>query len=363
MFAAMLFAIPLFWVGQMLKPKREREWPEFRVLVKMLVPSTFDMLGTALSQAGLLYTTASMFQLLRCSVIIITAILKIILFGERLAGYMWAGVVVNTIAMALVGSTSFMEDESGGGVLGSDPKLGFFLIMLSVVVQGAQYVFEEKVMANDNCPPLMVIGMEGFWGVLLTFFIAFPVAYILPGNDYGGSFESAYDAWVMWMNDGKIRLLVCLFFVSITGYNVMSIYVTKLLSSIWHAILDNFRPVSVWMFGLLIYYSWSDGTMGEAWGTYSFLQLAGMLLLFVGTAIYNGSVPCCLFGLEGYTALEGVDKHMRTPGRMTTPTLMRSPMLTKAINTPDAAAAARAQRELEMQNDGFVKPAKTQSFV
>lgn len=37
-------------------------------------------------------------------------------------------------------------------------------------------------------------------------------------------------------------------------------YVTKYLSAIWHAILDNFRPITIWVLDLYIYYSLYPGT-------------------------------------------------------------------------------------------------------
>jgi hypothetical protein len=56
-------------------------------------------------------------------------------------------------------------------------------------------------------------------------------------------------------------------------YNIFAIFVTHFLSSIWHAILDNFRPISVWTTDLLIYYVLTDGRFGEAWTSASWLQV------------------------------------------------------------------------------------------
>lgn len=41
-----------------------------------------------------------------------------------------------------------------------DPRLGVVFILLSCLVQGTQYVFEEKVMAVDGLPPMWLIGLE-----------------------------------------------------------------------------------------------------------------------------------------------------------------------------------------------------------
>lgn len=41
-----------------------------------------------------------------------------------------------------------------------DPRVGVLFILLSCLVQGTQYVFEEKVMAVDGLPPMWLIGLE-----------------------------------------------------------------------------------------------------------------------------------------------------------------------------------------------------------
>uniref|UniRef100_A0A7S3UY76 EamA domain-containing protein n=1 Tax=Heterosigma akashiwo TaxID=2829 RepID=A0A7S3UY76_HETAK len=330
MFVAMMAALPIYWVQQVFftEPNLRQRVPN-RVLLKMAWPSLFDMLGTGLGQAGLVYTSASMYQILRCAVILCTATLKIFVFGERLTSYMWVGILMNTAAMALVSSTLFIgsDDEA---VFGTNPELGFLYIMGSVVVCGMQYVFEEKVMTNDKCPPLVVIGMEGVWGTLMTVFFLFPVAYYIPGTD-DGSLENPYDTWVMWQNSPAIQWMLVAFFMSVTLYNALSMYLTKYLSAIWHAILDNFRPASVWGTDLAIHYLIS-AAYGEALSPYSGLQLVGLVLLFVGTFIYNGSFPC-LTG-DGYQDVDGALKSpgIRTPLSMASPNLMRSPLLNAALD-------------------------------
>jgi len=344
MFVAMMAALPIYWVQQefFTKPGQQQGFDK-RLLLKMIWPSTFDMLGTALGQAGLVYTSASLYQILRCSVIICTAMLKILAFKEKLTSFMWIGIILNTFAMGLVSSSMFVGsgDEE---VFGSNPVLGFIYIMGSVVVCGAQYVFEEKVMTNDKCPPLIVIGMEGFWGTLMTVFLLFPAAYYIPGTDCG-SLENPYDTWIMWQNSPQIQAMLCVFFCSVTGFNTLSVYLTKHLSAIWRAILDNFRPASVWGTDLLIYYCLTQMTYGEALSPYSGLQLIGLVLLFVGTWIYNGSCPCFSYD-EAYESLSAKSPGIRTPLNMASPNLMSSPLLLASIEheTRQAIIARERQR-------------------
>ena len=44
------------------------------------------------------------------------------------------------------------------------------------------------------------------------------------------------------------------------------VLVTFMLSSVWHAILDNFRPISIWAVQIVLYYYVTDGQHGEPWG-------------------------------------------------------------------------------------------------
>ncbi len=100
------------------------------------------------------------------------------------------------------------------------------------------------------------------------------------GSDYGGCVENVYDAYVMALNSVpvggscacleayvsellltvallaavhayshvpvpcQIQITLVAFTITVWLYNIFCIYVTFLLNSIWHAILDNFRPVT-----------------------------------------------------------------------------------------------------------------------
>ncbi len=263
-----------------------------RLFFLLLVPAFFDLMGTALAKVGLMYCSVSVYQLVRCTVIVFTAVAKTCI-GHRLPAHMWFGVALVTLAMAAVSLSSLVSGSTSAD--GRDPTTGILFLMMSCCVASLQYVFEEKVMKDDGAHPLVVVGLEGFWGVVLFVTTVFPWAYILPGNDVG-SLENAYDSFVMARNSPGIQYALLGFFVTVALYNIFAVYLTHLMSSVWHAILDCFRPVSVWGTDLLIFYVISNGAFGEAWTDWSYLQLAGMLLLFFGTAVFNGNITfsCCM---------------------------------------------------------------------
>ena len=134
----------------------------------------------------------------------------------------------------------------------------------------------------------------------------------------------------MVRNNPLLFHLTVAFVITVTVYNCMVIYVTKYLSSIWHAILDNFRPITIWSLDLALYYVIVPGQgFGESWlGLGSWIQLTGLLVLFLGTGIYNGTIGN--FGDEKGDYLPIVDPGDIPGGGSVKPTNMSSPSMSRS---------------------------------
>eukprot|EP01041_Mallomonas_annulata_P009171 gene9171-19002_t len=196
MFSGMIPAIFMWAIQQMMREPFEREKISRRMMILLIVPCVCDLLCTLLLLVAQLFITASMWQMLRGTVICITALLKSSVLKHKLRKHMWAGVIIITVAMILVASTSFFGNADPSAAEASrDPRIGVFLVLLGCLAQGVQYVFEEKVMAVDD----VVIGFEGIWGALLTLVFVYPVAYLVPGAD-NGSYENPWDSLLMIQN-------------------------------------------------------------------------------------------------------------------------------------------------------------------
>jgi len=256
----------------------------------LAIPSIFDLAATALCMMGLRYLDVSIYQLLRGSGIIFVALMKQHVLGDRLYNFQWLGVFWNVIAVFMVGATAILNSDGGDedSMKAGNALMGVTLVMLGAFVQALQFVFEEKVMTLDEAavPPLLLIGMEGLWGTVLCLTVVYPLVYYLPGEDHG-SYEDPFNTYAMFMDSPVIQYAFIVYFFAIFGYNLFAVLVTFALNSVWHAILDNFRPITVWLTDLAIYYIITSGNYGETWTVYSYLQLAGMMVLLYGTSIYN----------------------------------------------------------------------------
>lgn len=255
----------------------------------LMVPAIFDLSATALCMMGLRYLDVSIYQMLRGSGIIFVALMKQHVLRHRLYNFQWVGVGWNVVSVFLVGATALLNstDESHADLQPGQALMGVLLVMTGAFVQALQFVFEEKVMTMDiPSPPLLLIGMEGFWGTTLCLLVVYPLAYYLPGDDHG-SYEDPFNTWYMFKHSSTIQFSFVVYFFAIFGYNLFSVLVTFMLNSIWHAILDNFRPITVWATDVFIYYCITMGVFGEPLTQYSWVQLLGMFVLLYGTAVYN----------------------------------------------------------------------------
>uniref|UniRef100_A0A7S3KW66 EamA domain-containing protein n=1 Tax=Amphora coffeiformis TaxID=265554 RepID=A0A7S3KW66_9STRA len=254
----------------------------------LFVPAAFDCVATVLCAIGLLYLDVSIYQLLRGSGIIFVAILRHYYLGEHSFLFQWTGVGWNVLSVLLVGMAALLASSHSNKSNLEDAVIGVTFMLAGTMVQSMMFVFEEKVMSvdEDKVPPLLLFGMEGVWGTLITIFFLYPIGYFAYGNDRG-SFEDPWSTWEMLKSTPSIQLLMFLYCLSIFIYNLFAVLVTFSLSSVWHSILDNFRPMTVWVTDLVLYYSLATNTFGEPWTAYSWIQLGGLFILVYGTMIYN----------------------------------------------------------------------------
>jgi len=229
--------------------------------------------------------------------IIFAAIFAVTCLGRRLLRFHWLGVGVCVLGVATVGVASIFDTQHSSGPSASssahastDVAFGIAVILFGQVMQAAQMVLEEWLLKTICLSGMHIIGWEGAWGCVILLFIAFPIVYILPGQDHG-HMEDFQDTLVMLANSSALRVVVLTYTISCAFYNIFGISVTGALSSVHRTMLEASRSLVVWAVALLVHYKVdSQSRFGEAWTNYSYLQLAGFCLLIFGQAIYGGVI-------------------------------------------------------------------------
>ncbi|KAJ4454856.1 putative Solute carrier family 35 member F6 [Paratrimastix pyriformis] len=251
-----------------------------------LVLSLCDLAGTTLAGIGLLFTFASVYQMLRGSIIIFTAIWSVLFFKRKMEHYRWTAIGVTVIGLIFVGLSGVLSSTTAKDTPSWEMQLlGCLLIVAGQLANSTQMIIEEKNLKGYAMNPLIVVGSEGVWGFLITISVALPIVSSIPGKDCG-AYESTPDALVMLTNNGFLLTMFLTYWLSIAFYNGLSLTLAKLLSSVHRTLIDACRTLFVWTFQLILYYA-TRGQYGEPWTPYSYLQVIGFGFLVTGTLLYN----------------------------------------------------------------------------
>lgn len=280
--------------GATLTPRKT--WSQKVLLVA--IPAALDLLATACSCIGIMYIPASVWQMLRGSALIFCAILSIVFLKRKLYAFNWFGLFLCVVGIATVGLANVLgakgDDSSGQSDAGA-LAFGMALTLIGQVVQAGQVIAEEWLMKDVDLPSVQIVGFEGFWGVVMMFLVVYPVLWVVPGSD-GGHVEDLIDTVVMLSNSGPLMGCVITYLISCGAFNITGIQVTAALSAVHRMMMDASRTMVIWAFGLYVHYYVSPTSKcGESWNDYSYVQLAGFVVLLLGQTIYGGILKVPIF--------------------------------------------------------------------
>ena len=108
MFFGMVPAIFFWGIQQYFTVPEKKDKVPFKTFVILIIPSVCDLLCTLLLLIAQLYITASLWQMMRGSIIIITALMKRFALNHRLKFHMWLGVGFITLGTYTITYTSFL---------------------------------------------------------------------------------------------------------------------------------------------------------------------------------------------------------------------------------------------------------------
>lgn len=263
---------------------------DFQNTLLLAIPTMFDLTATILMSVGLLYVTASVYQMLRGAELLFAAIFSVTFLKRSLNRNNIIGIACCLTGICGVGFSSVL---SGQGSASADTTqgqimLGMGLIVLSQGVQAAQVTVEDYVMRDVGTAPLQVVGYEGVFGCLAMFCVLLPIVQHTPGEDGTGLHEDTWETLHIIRHSPSLPYMVPVLVLSLLCYNIAGMFVTDEIGAVARTVLETMRTLFVWMVDLILYYTpLGMGRLGEKWDKYSYLQAAGFVVLFAGTVIYG----------------------------------------------------------------------------
>ncbi|KAH3758412.1 solute carrier family 35 member F6 [Pelomyxa schiedti] len=302
MFVGMMFCLIGFF-GEMLY-RKVRQLEKFVITPKLywviIAPALCDMISTFMMNVGLLWVPASIWQMLRGSIIIFTAILRITYRKTKLYPSEWVGVIIVTISLVIVGGACIKTPGEGvpassagstgdSGTPAWELVLGMILVIAAQFLQALQTIVEETLMHDVKAPPTLIVGMEGVWGFVLCTFISMPIAQVLPGPEGEGLHEDSVDSFIMLGNSNELLGLAIGYVLVILIFNLYGMIITEVTNAMVRNLLEPIRTLFIWVTDIFIFYV-IDERYGESLNLWSILEGFGFVVLVIGFCIYNSVI-------------------------------------------------------------------------
>jgi len=251
--------------------------PKFNPLI-FFPPACCDVLATSLMYIGLNLTTASSYQMLRGAVIIFTGLLSVAFLRMRLQGFKWLGMVLVMLGLVIVGLCDIFDKGAGEDV--NAIITGDLLIIMAQVIVAIQMVTEQLFLERYDVPPLLAVGLEGLFGMVVLSLLMIPMYFIrVPeafSNDPEHRMENVFLAFKEMHDQPLIAAALICTIISIAFFNFAGVSVTRRLSATTRMVLDSVRTLIIWVLSIPLF--------GEKFIP---LQIIGFGFLLLGMFVYN----------------------------------------------------------------------------
>lgn len=243
-----------------------------------------NLTGSTILSNALVLCDASIVQILRGVSIVFTMLLRFLYLKQKPARWQVLGVVTVIVGLVLVGVSAIISHElKSNSAL--EIGIGIGMVLLSQFFSANLYVLSERFMKRDGYHPLVLAGVQGIIGGALVFGVVCPIVNVIPGSD-NGSVENYSNTIYMMTHNVIVTALIPVYILVAMFMNWSAMAITVMQSSLHGALLANVRIISIWMVMVVLYYA-TSGVVGEPVNLYTILEVAGFVLVFLGTLIHN----------------------------------------------------------------------------
>ncbi|MCQ2821459.1 MAG: hypothetical protein MJ252_29725 [archaeon] len=287
------------------------------------IPAACDLMASTIMSLALTFLPSSVNEMLRGAVIIFTGLASMIFLKAKYFRHHLLGILIVVCGLAVVGVNALMKQGEKEG-FSTSILIGIILMLTSQLFAASMYIVEEKFIRGRNAEPLMIVGMEGFWGAVIYIVLLIPF-YFIKCDSWNKDFqkmcqpttkdnpdrslmefrfEDTILAFKQMGHSGKIIGLTILYIFSIATFNFGGVSVTKYASATSRTIINTLRTILIWIFFL------TAPVPKEVEEKWSWIQLCGFILLIIGTIIYNEivEIPCGGFNENTKRAIKEREK-------------------------------------------------------
>ena len=281
----------------------EEEKPEINKFL-LAIPGFLDTCSTGLANIGLILLPASIYQMLKGSLIVLTFLMSKFVVKNRHILDHYIAIPISTLGVVLVGLSAYLTADDNDNEYKSDASqtlLGIFLMVIAMFILSIQFCFDEFYMRKYSCHPLICIGYEGVFGFFINLLLCI-IFYFIKCGSYEENEEIPYFVKNMCTGDDEnvwrpenivfafrqlfenkvLTIIVPITIIFMSTFNIFGVSITKYGSATTRSVTDNVRSFLVWLWFLMPF------NKEELIEKFNILQLFGFICICMGAFIYNG---------------------------------------------------------------------------
>jgi drug/metabolite transporter (DMT)-like permease len=281
--------------------EEEEKKPEINKFL-LAIPGFLDTCSTGLANIGLILLPASIYQMLKGSLIVLTFLMSKFVVRNKHTLDHYVAVPVSTIGVVLVGYSAYLNaDENEHTSTASQTLLGITLMVIAMFILSIQFCFDEYFMRRYTCHPLICIGYQGVFGFFINLCLCI-IFYFIKCGSYKTREEVPYFVENMCTEDDDnewrpenivfalrqlidnhiLTIIVPITIIFMSSFNIFGVSITKYGSATTRSVTDNCRSFLVWLFFLMPF------NQEDLIEKFNWVQLIGFICICLGAFMYNG---------------------------------------------------------------------------
>ena len=254
--------------------------PSLRDLLRISVPGLSDACAQIMTLIGTKYLPVSLLMVLKGSRVVFSAMLSVIMLRRKLFPYQWVSVALCMTGLVVASLSSFISNfEAKSGLI-----IGIAMVLAAEAFRSVRMASEEQLLKKYKYNEFFIIGIEGVYGFIVSI-VTLVVVNSISGSD-NGSLESLENTIHMVDRSTIVVVILALLPIWINGMYLSGVFVTKLLSAVYNALITVLTVAVVWGLELILWYS-TGHLYGAPWNNASYIQLAGFMIILLATLLYD----------------------------------------------------------------------------
>eukprot|EP01084_Bolivina_argentea_P187078 322317_1 len=268
----------LICIFALFKGKESFKLLNFNYFLRIMVPALCDVFVSGGRYVALIFLPASIVSVLKNGLQLVFLAMIRGCLSQYITRWQVAGIVILWVGLFLCMMEDILQTDAD-----STTYYGLVLMFFVGLFGAIRNSIEEFLLKKEGFHPDFILGFEGCISFtvmivigIIFFFSTIPKQTWPDVPSEVGTFFGLYP--------GSLISIFVFMLVLVTKKSTQ-FHVTKMSSAMTRKLFQQFYPIGVWFYVLIAYYA-VNPRFGEAWDTYQWMRVSGILFALCGTFVY-----------------------------------------------------------------------------